>query len=120
MAVTARTQLSDAEYFETVLDLAERWKLRDRESRQLLGVPERTFYHWKAGRPHLSADQRDRVSHLANIELALERIFNNEPLTRNWLRRPNEAFEERTPLDVMMLDGFAGILRVRTYLQRLQ
>lgn len=103
-----------------MLDLAEAWKLRDRESRQLLGVAERTFYHWKSGRPHLSNDQRDRVSHLANIELALSSIFNDQPMARVWLRRRNDAFEQRTPLDVMMQDGFAGILRVRTYLQRLQ
>lgn len=120
MAVAAAGLLTDADYFETMLDIAERWKLRDRESRQLLGVPERTFYHWKAGRPHLSADQRDRVSHLANVELALNGIFNDQPMARDWVRRPNEAFEERTPLDVMMQDGFVGILRVRTYLQRLQ
>jgi putative toxin-antitoxin system antitoxin component (TIGR02293 family) len=120
MAVTAPIHLSDTDYFDTILDLAERWNLRDRESRKLLSAPERTFYHWKAGRPHLSADQRDRISHLANIELALNGIFNDQPMARDWIRRPNEAFEERAPLDVMMQDGFVGILRVRNYLQRLQ
>lgn len=120
MEMNAPVRASGSEYFDAMVDLAKRWHLRNREARLLLAVPERTFYQWKAGRPHLTTDQCDRISHLANIEIALTNIFNDRSMTRSWIRRPNEAFEERTPLDVMIDGGLSGILRVRTYLQSLR
>lgn len=126
MAVTASRLPPEEDYFQALRDLANIWNLRDRESRALVAVPERTYYRWKkANHGHLSPDQKDRVSHLATIALALERIFQANSadaagVAREWVRKPNRAFDGRTPLDVMLHDGFVGILRVRTYLEGLQ
>lgn len=119
MAVTPSRPESDSLYFEQLLRVAKAWRLRDRETQQLVGAPERTFYRWKAGRPKLSDDQRDRISHLVNVQSTLEAIFNENKLSFEWVRRPNAAFSDRTPLELMLEDRFAGILRVRTYLSEL-
>ena len=120
MASTVAQQvLTDSDRLEVALGIAKRWHLRDRETQALLGVPARTFYRWKGHLARLHPDQRARASHLANIDLALEAVFDNAGAAQTWLRQPNASFNERTPLAVMIDDGFAGILRVRTYLERL-
>lgn len=114
-----RGPVSDWDRVQTALDIAARWGLHDRETQVLLAVTPRTFYRWKAGQPHLGPDQRARVSSLANIDIALEAVFNGDPSATEWLRRPNAGFGERSPLNVMLEDGFAGIVRVRTSIERL-
>lgn len=69
----------------------------------------------------LDEDRSDRISHLANIILGLQRIFGAEsPAARAWLTTPNRAFKGRSPLVVMRDGGLDGILRVRHYIERLQ
>ncbi len=111
--------LTDSERLHVALDVARSWELRDRETQTLLGVAARTFYRWKSGSAHLGSDQRARISHLATISLALESIFGGNDAPATWLRQENASFQGRAPLSVMIDDGFAGILRVRAYLERL-
>lgn len=110
----------DFKLFSAFRLLVKEWELTDCEVGSLLGVSEQALERWKAtGRPCLSTEQRDRVSHLADIYVTLSSIFNDTPLSRDWLRRPNAEFQEQTPLDVL-LDPLSGVPRVRAYLENLR
>lgn len=110
---------SDSDLLQTALDIAARWRLSADETCNLFALLPRTFDRRDDEAPHLQPDQRTRISHLANIDIALEAIFNGEPVATDWLRRPNENFGEHTPLAAMLEGGYAGILDVRAYLERL-
>lgn len=111
--------ITDRDRFETALEIVARWGLSDGEMHVLLAVSAQTFRRWESTRPRLGLDQRVRISNLANIDIALEAVFNDEPTAIEWLRRPNANFGERSPLAVMLEGGSAGILTVRTYIERL-
>ncbi len=114
-----RGSVSDWDRVQTGLEIVVRWGLHDHETQILFAVTPRMFYRWKAGRTRLGPDQRARISNLANIDIALEAVFNGGPSAIEWLRRPNASFGERSPLSLMLEDGFVGIARVRSSLERL-
>jgi hypothetical protein len=59
----------------------------------------------------------ERAGHLLAIERALKRLHPDDPAARHaWLMFPAEALGGRPPLRVM-LDGMAGIERVRALLE---
>jgi hypothetical protein len=75
--------------------IAAAWGLTDPEAQQLLDDPR-------------------CVSCVLNIDDSLCRIYPTQERARAWPVRPNRAFDDKTPLDVM-LSG--GIEQVRKYLR---
>ncbi len=68
-----------------------------------------------------SRDANERAGHLLAIHKNLRLLFpHNRDLAYRWMSTRNQAFEGRTPVDVVRDFGFAGILMVRSYLDRMR
>ena len=66
-----------------------------------------------------SRDQFERVGHLLGIHKSLRLLFpQNLDLAYRWMTTRNRALENRTPVEVIKDQGFAGLLIVRGYLDR--
>jgi hypothetical protein len=94
------------------------WKLSSDDARILLGSPpERTFYAWKKGDaarvPH---DSLRRIGYIAGIFKALAILYSDAGLADGWIRRPNAAFGDATPLERMRGGDVADLAAVRAYL----
>jgi uncharacterized protein (DUF2384 family) len=101
--------------------LFDRWDLDSREQAALLGLSSgtrSTVSRYRKGAPlPLHQDLLDRVGHLLGIHLALRLIFpQNRQLAYSWIKTPNRRFDGKTPLEVMLGEGFLGVVMVRRYL----
>ncbi len=113
-----RERLS-APALKAFFNLANRWSIRDEDSRALLGgVSNGPYYNWKK-RPErlLDADVLTRVSYLIGIFKALNILY-GEKLADEWVRLPNNnrIFGGRTPLDYMVRGGVPAMQIVRRLL----
>ena len=117
--------ISDAEtaaMLRAFFNLAQRWKLNDREGRLLLGWPAaRTYARWKAGQvqpSRISRDTRERLSLLMGIHKGLRYMFPEPSRGYAWLRKPNRAFGGETALNRLLAGSIPDLAAVRTYLRR--
>ncbi len=106
-----------------VIRLFDHWKLTCAERANLLGLSPRTrstlARYRNGGHIGKRRDLRDRVGHLLGVHATLRLLFpRNRDLAYNWMRTPNRAFDDLAPVDLINRDGFSGLLRVRTYLDR--
>ncbi|WP_155774095.1 MbcA/ParS/Xre antitoxin family protein [Rhodovulum sp. MB263] len=101
-----------------VLNLMERWGVRDEDAATLLGgLSVKTYRRWRAGDyGRVGRDLADRMSNLLGIHKALRILFQEPARGYAWVTKPNEAFGGRSPLDVMRQGGMDDLQRVRAYL----
>ena len=106
-----------------VMKLLEHWQLSTEDQAALLGLA--TSNRAALGRYRRgeaiggSRDQLERVGHLLGIHKSLRLLFpQNIDLAYRWVTTRNRAFDNRTPVDVIKEQGFAGLLMVRGYLDR--
>ena len=94
------------------------WGLNAEDARALLGLPaERTFYAWRAGNAvRVSMDTLRRIGYIAGIYKALELLYSDPHLADDWIKRPNCAFGEQTPLQRMRAGDVTDLAAVRNYL----
>jgi hypothetical protein len=99
--------------------LAEAWKLRDEDARELLGGPSSsTFYEWKKNPDRvLGVDRITRISYLLGIYKALHILYGDK-LADEWIALPNKnpVFGGRTPLSQMLAGGLLAMQTVRKLL----
>jgi hypothetical protein len=102
-----------------LIGVASHWKLRDEDTRQLLGgMSSGSFYDLKSGSPKiLNADQLTRISLLIGIYKALNILYSPK-LADAWIALPNTnpMFGGDTPLNYVKRDGIPAFLRVRQLL----
>lgn len=106
-----------------VMTLLEHWKLSTEDQAALLGVAvsnRAALARYRKGEPiGTSRDQFERVGHLLGIHKNLRLLFpHNRDLAYRWMSTRNKAFDNLTPVDVIKEWGFAGLLMVRSYLDR--
>lgn len=101
-----------------VLALFKRWGLEDSQKLELLGLSPRAKKQLEAhkkGRP-LEADPETlgRASGLLSLHNHLADRFpgDDDVRTYTWVATAHPALDHRTPLEVMLADGVAGIRRV--------
>lgn len=96
--------------------LADAWKLRDDEARDLLGgLSSSAFYDWKKNPDRvLEVDRLTRISYLIGIYKALHILYGDR-LADEWVRLPNRnrIFAGRTPLAYMQAGGLSAMQTVR-------
>jgi hypothetical protein len=101
--------------------LADAWQLGADEQRTLLGRPARTtFYRWRKGETGgVTVDTMERLSHLLAIYAALHSIYLDRARADSWVRRPNDdaLFDDRAPLDRLLIGRVADIYEVRRYVE---
>jgi hypothetical protein len=102
-----------------LIGVASHWKLRDEDTRQLLGgMSSGSFYDLKSGpRKILNADQLTRISLLIGIYKALNILY-SPTLADAWIALPNTnpMFAGDIPLNYVKRDGIPAFLRVRQLL----
>ncbi len=114
-----RKRLS-ASGLKALFNIAECWKLRSEDVRELLGgVANGSYFEMKKnpGSKVLDADQMLRVSYLIGIFKALN-ILHSQQLADEWVRLPNSnrIFGGRTPLEYMIRGGVPAMQTVRRLL----
>jgi hypothetical protein len=106
-----------AAMFRACLNLFKLWKVSDTEASTLLDLAPRTFARWKTGiTGRIGRDQKARLSNLMGIHKALRLIFRDPERSYEWPRLPNQAFENRSALQVMLGGELTDLMRVRRYL----
>lgn len=106
-----------------VMTLFDHWKLTTEDQATLLGIASSNraaLTRYRKGEPiGTSRDQYERVGHLLGIHKNLRLLFpQNRDLAYRWMSTRNKAFDNLTPVDVIKEWGFAGLLMVRSYLDR--
>jgi hypothetical protein len=113
-----RARLSPAA-IKGLLRVASHWKMRDDDTRDLLGgMSSGSFYELKSGSTRtLDADRLTRISLLIGIYKALNILY-SQRLADAWIALPNTnpMFEGDAPLDYMKRGGIPALLRVRQLL----
>ena len=100
--------------------IANAWKIRDEEAKQLLGgISNGAFYQLKGGesKTPLDQDRLVRVSLMVGIFKALNTLY-SQKLADAWISLPNSnpMFAGDTPLAYMVKGGQPAMMRVRQLL----
>ena len=106
-----------------VMTLLDHWQLSTEDQAALLGIAgsnRAALSNYRNGKPiGTSRDQYERVGHLLGIHKNLRLLFpQNRDLAYRWMSTRNKAFDNLTPVEVVKEWGFAGLLMVRSYLDR--
>ena len=106
-----------------VMTLMDHWQLDTEDQLALLGLApgnRAALARYRKGDPiGSSRDQYERVGHLLGIHKSLRLLLpENRELAYRWMRTPNRAFEHRTPVALVRVWVFAGLLAVRAYLDQ--
>lgn len=106
-----------------VMTLLDHWKLTTEDQAALLGIAasnRAALTRYRKGEPiGTSRDQYERVGHLLGIHKNLRLLFpQNRDLAYRWMSTRNKAFDNLSPVEVIKEWGFAGLLMVRSYLDR--
>jgi len=112
-----RTRLSPAA-IKGLLRIATHWKLRDDDTRSLLGgMSSGSFYTLKNRAKTLDEDQLTRISLLIGIYKALNILY-GQKLADAWITQPNTnpMFGGDSPLNYVRKGGIPAFLRVRQLL----
>src|ERR1700752_3039327 len=96
------------------------WELSTTEQAALLGLsPENrsTLSRYRKGEPLAdSRDLLDRAGHLLGIHKSLRILFpQDRDLAYRWMTTPNRRLAAR-PVDIVIEQGFEGMLALRRYL----
>lgn len=79
--------------------LAERWQLTDAQYRYLAGLGE------------------EAIPALQQIDTTLNQLFANSPFLADlWMTSPNKAFDNETPIALIMRRGMTGLREVVHFL----
>ena len=108
-----------------LMQLFEHWAISTEEQLDMLGLARdnrAALARYRKGVPiSASRDANERAGHLLAIHKNLRLLFpHNRDLAYRWMSTRNQAFEGRTPVDVVRDYGFAGLLMVRGYLDRMR
>lgn len=100
------------------VNLAKAWKLTDTEARELLGgMSARTWARWKEGSlGRIDRDLRARMAHLMGIHKGLRYLFKDASRGYEWVRKPNDALEGMSALDVMLRGEISDLASIRDWL----
>ena len=113
-----RTRLSPSA-IKALLRIAAHWKLRDEDTRDLLGgISSGSFYALKSrAAKTLDTDQLTRISLLIGIYKALNILYSAK-LANAWITLPNTSpmFGGDSPLNYLKKGGIPAFVRVRQLL----
>ena len=108
-----------------LMELFKLWAISTEGQLDMLGLARdnrAALARYRKGVPmSASRDANERAGHLLAIHKNLRLLFpHNRDLAYTWMSTRNNAFEGRTPVDVVRDYGFAGLLMVRSYLDRMR
>lgn len=101
-----------------ILNLFEHWKLSNADACRLLGgISGKKWSRWKKKGNFGTAprDLRTRMAHLIGIHYGLRKTYRDPAQGYDWIRMPNEAFDGRTALEVMLYGDMNDLLYIREW-----
>lgn len=105
-----------------VMRMFENWQLQSEEQTVLLGLSKNNrtaLSKYKRGEAIAnSRDSLERLSHLFAIHKNLRLLYPQRNVCYAWMKKPNGVFHGLTPVQVIDRYGFAGLLMIRSYLDR--
>ncbi len=119
------TDLNRGAIAKMLMQLFEHWQVSTSDQLDMLGLAQNNraaLSRYKKGEPISSSrDSIERAGHLLAIHKNLRLLFpHNRELAYHWMSTKNMAFEGKTPVEVIHENGFAGLLMVRSYLDRMR
>lgn len=108
---------------QMVMSLFDRWSLSSEDQAFLLGLApgnrDALDRYREGARIGTTREEYERVGHLLGIHRSLRLLFpHNRDVAYGWMKMCNRAFGGMTPVDAIKEYGFAGLLMVRAYLDR--
>lgn len=108
-----------------LMQLFGHWAISTEDQLEMLGLAKdnrAALTRYRKGVPmSASRDANERAGHLLAIHKNLRLLFpHNRELAYRWMSTRNKAFEGRTPVDMVKDFGFAGLLMVRSYLDKMR
>lgn len=101
---------------QALVALSERYGLTAQEVTVLLALPSRTLARRKVEDKFLP-EESDRLVRVGRIGALAEEIFGDSQKAASWLRRPNRALVNESPL--RQLDTDIGVRQVENLLLRI-
>lgn len=107
---------------KALMKLFDQWGLDTHTRLNLLGLSENSrallnkYRNGQQGLP-TSRDALDRTGWLLAIHKGLRLLFPyNDQLRHDWVNRRNQAFDNHTPLEVMIERGIIGLANISRYI----
>jgi len=109
-------QISDAIVWKALNNLVQRFNLKEKEVRILMGEMPRSTY--TTGTSKLNRDQKERVSYLLGIYKSLRILFDDSEQAMSWINRENALppFNGMTPKQYMLEGSLVRLADVRNFL----
>jgi putative toxin-antitoxin system antitoxin component (TIGR02293 family) len=102
---------------EALFSLAKRLSLNQAEISSKIGIPQRTLSRRLTRNARLTAVESDRTVRLARVFATAAETLGSEEKAAQWLKTPNRALRDGTPLD--QLDTDPGVREVEDLLGRI-
>jgi putative toxin-antitoxin system antitoxin component (TIGR02293 family) len=78
-------------------------------------MPSRTLKHRREKHQPLAADETDRVMRVAAVIELADKVFTDHQKAMRWLRRENQSFGGRVPLDLLKTEYGGDLVRQKLY-----
>lgn len=116
------TTMERAHQTQMIMKLFQLWNLTTKQQAIALGLSPNTgtsIDNYKKGKfLPLYRDIQDRIGHLLAIHKNLRQIYPyNKELAYQWITTPNADFDNQSPFDVIAVEGYMGLVSIRTYLE---
>jgi hypothetical protein len=110
------TNIPDEVVWNSLMNLVDRFDLKEGEARILMGDMPRSTY--TSHRAKLNRDQKERVSYLLGIYKSLRILFDDGEQANTWINRKNTLppFNGLTPKEYMLEGGIVRLSEVRKFL----
>ncbi|MBI3561049.1 MAG: DUF2384 domain-containing protein [Gammaproteobacteria bacterium] len=105
-----------------IMSILDSWGLNGQAQMSLLdlpkGIPVRALRRYREDTPFPDeAAVYERVDHIVGIYDALRTTYpHNPPMGALWMKQRNVRFQDQSPLQVIVEEGLAGLVRIRTHL----
>lgn len=108
----------EVQFFERLLDI---WNLDEHQGATLLGFEQVSQVRdLLSGAASLrNRDAKDRLRHLFEIHAALDSLYRDEEVEREWLREAQSNLNGHSPLDLLLEGSMENLLRIRQFVEYL-
>lgn len=116
--INLQTPESAKTALKVFFNIMDEWHICDTDQITLLGKPSQcVFDKWKCGEANtLDMATLKRISYVIGIYKNLRLLFSEKEQANAWVHKPNEAFEETSALDLMLLGNMNHLHKIRRYL----
>ncbi|MEJ2143021.1 MAG: DUF2384 domain-containing protein [Gammaproteobacteria bacterium] len=107
---------------KAIMNILDAWGMQAAEQVAILDLPEKTpkrmLRRYREDTPFPDTPEvMKRLEHIIGIADALRTTYPHNPaMGAIWMRRSNNRFQNKSPLQLIFEEGLDGILKIRTHL----